>query len=104
MPKESELRDRDLAVGHSSVEFMPLNRKSLRVLYYAAAFALVVLASLFANLLWPLIDRGASALFLAAIMVAAFYGGFGPGLFATLLSVLIIDYYFVPPFYKIELT
>lgn len=87
-----------------SVEPMPINRKSARILYYAAAIVLVALAALFAQLLWPLVDRAASALFLAAIMIAAFQGGFGPGLFATLLSLLVMDYFFIPPFYVIELT
>ncbi|MDQ3818398.1 MAG: DUF4118 domain-containing protein [Acidobacteriota bacterium] len=86
------------------VEPMSINSKSARILYYAAAVVLVAVAALFAELLWPLVDRAASALFLAAIMIAAFYGGFGPGLFATLLSVLTMDYFFIPPFYKIELT
>src|SRR5437868_4008569 len=87
-----------------SAETMSMNLKSRRILYYAAAILLVAVATLFAQLLWPLVDRAASALFLAAIMIAAFYGGFGPGLFATLLSVLAMDYFFIPPFYKIELT
>src|SRR5262245_58809296 len=35
--------------------------------------------------------------FLAAIMVTAWYGGFRPALFATVLSVATIDYYFIAP-------
>ncbi|PYS52077.1 MAG: hypothetical protein DMF68_02625 [Acidobacteria bacterium] len=101
MPTSERLSDYGIK---PSVEPMTLNSKSGRLLYYAAAVVLVAVAALFADLLWPLVDRAASALFLAAIMIAAFYGGFGPGLFATLLSLLAMDYFFVPPFYKIELT
>ena len=35
--------------------------------------------------------------FLAAIMVTAWYGGFRPALFATVLSAVTIDYYFIRP-------
>src|SRR4051812_50164541 len=38
-------------------------------------------------------------LFLAAIMVTAWHGGFRPALFATVLSALVIHYYFIPPLY-----
>ena len=37
------------------------------------------------------------SLFLCAIMVVAWFGGFGPGLLATVLGFLVFDYYLVPP-------
>jgi PAS domain S-box-containing protein len=37
------------------------------------------------------------SLFLCAIMFAGWFGGFGPGLLATALSVLAFDYYLLPP-------
>src|SRR5215831_15517755 len=37
-------------------------------------------------------------LFFAAVMVSAWFGGTGAGLFAVLLSTLLTDYFFVPPF------
>jgi two-component system CheB/CheR fusion protein len=40
--------------------------------------------------------RGAPQLFLAAVMVSAWYGGLGPGLFATILSALLLDF-LIPP-------
>lgn len=42
--------------------------------------------------------------FLAAIMVTAWYGGFRPALFATLLSAVTIDYYFILPLHSFALT
>lgn len=56
------------------------------------------------RLLWPLIEPSASTLFFAAIMIAAFYGGLGPGLVVSVLSALAIDYFFVPPFHAFELS
>jgi C4-dicarboxylate-specific signal transduction histidine kinase len=37
-------------------------------------------------------------LFFAAVMASAWFGGTGAGLFAVLLSTLLTDYFFVPPF------
>src|SRR5271165_1239891 len=37
------------------------------------------------------------SLFLCAVMFAAWFGGFGPGLFAIALSALAFHYYLVPP-------
>ena len=37
--------------------------------------------------------------FVAAIMVTAWYAGFASAMFATVLSTLVINYYFIPPIY-----
>jgi C4-dicarboxylate-specific signal transduction histidine kinase len=36
-------------------------------------------------------------LFLAAVVLASWFGGIAPGLFAVLLSTVAVDYYFIPP-------
>ena len=36
-------------------------------------------------------------LFFAAVIASAWCGGAGPGLFAVLLSILAVDYFFIPP-------
>src|ERR1035437_3346295 len=40
------------------------------------------------------------SLFLCAVMISAWLGGFWPGLFATVLSTLAFDYYFLEPAYS----
>lgn len=35
--------------------------------------------------------------FLSAVLLSGWFGGFGPGLFATVLSALALSYYFFPP-------
>src|SRR5258705_12311570 len=42
-------------------------------------------------------------LFLCAIIFAAWFGGIGPGLAATALSVLAFDYFFLPPIHSFNL-
>ena len=39
-------------------------------------------------------------LFFAAVVVSAWMGGAGPGLFAVLISTLGVDYYFLPPIHS----
>ena len=46
----------------------------------------------------PLIVQETPFLFVfAAVMVSAWYGGFGPGLLATVLAILATDYFFLYP-------
>jgi len=40
------------------------------------------------------------SLFICAVMFSAWFGGFRPGLLATVLSILAFKYYFVPPIYS----
>jgi C4-dicarboxylate-specific signal transduction histidine kinase len=48
---------------------------------------------------WPLLhlETAPVSLFLCAVMITAWFGGFGPGLLATALSCLAFDYFFLPP-------
>lgn len=43
-------------------------------------------------------------LFFGAVMVSAWFGGTGAGLFAVLLSTVLVDYFFVPPFYSWQIS
>jgi signal transduction histidine kinase len=43
-------------------------------------------------------------LFFGAVMVSAWFGGMGAGLFAVLLSTVLVDYFFVPPFYSWQIS
>jgi PAS domain S-box-containing protein len=40
------------------------------------------------------------SLFICAVMISAWFGGFGPGLLAVVLSVLAFGYYFLPPLHS----
>src|ERR1041384_6911440 len=43
-------------------------------------------------------------LFFGAVMASAWFGGTVSGLFAVLLSTLLVDYFFVPPFYSFSVS
>src|SRR5438477_3846994 len=43
-------------------------------------------------------------LFFGAVMASAWFGGKAAGLFAVLLSTLLVEYFFVPPFYSFSIS
>jgi K+-sensing histidine kinase KdpD len=67
-------------------------KESSLLLRYAAATAFVVLATLLTLLLWRWLDPLAFLVYFLAVMAAGWYGGLGPGLLATVLSVLAANY------------
>jgi K+-sensing histidine kinase KdpD len=49
-------------------------------------------------LLRPLMESSIFFLFVAAVAISAMYGGLGPGLMASLISALEINYFFLLPY------
>jgi C4-dicarboxylate-specific signal transduction histidine kinase len=43
-------------------------------------------------------------LFFGAVMVSAWFGGMGAGIFAVLISTVLVDYFFLPPFYSFSVS
>jgi diguanylate cyclase (GGDEF)-like protein len=69
--------------------------------WYGLAVGLSALALVLMLLLRPLMEHSIFFLFVAAVAVSAMFGGLGPGLVATLLSVLAADYFFFEPQYTL---
>jgi class 3 adenylate cyclase len=69
---------------------------------YSVAAAAAAAAFLITRLVWPLIEPTRSPVFLAAVVVSAWYGGLGPGLFATAIAVLTKAHFFLPPMYPFD--
>jgi PAS domain S-box-containing protein len=67
------------------------------LLRYGFVIAVVALALLVSWLLEPIISRTPFALFYAAVMLSAWYGGLRQGLLATALSAAAGAYFFLPP-------
>jgi signal transduction histidine kinase len=83
---------------------LPWSRRSAFV-HYAAAVLSVVVAIVAAMLLEPSMHGSPFALLsLCAIMFSAWFGGLGPGLLATALSVAAFTYYFIPPIRSFEVS
>jgi signal transduction histidine kinase len=69
---------------------------------YLLAFVAVGVALALADWLEGLLPD--TTVFLVVIVVVAWHGRLGPGLLAALLGTLVIDYYFTPPIYSLNLT
>ncbi|HEY9666459.1 MAG TPA: PAS domain S-box protein [Coleofasciculaceae cyanobacterium] len=74
-----------------------------QLLHYGVALLSVVLAVGINLLLSPYLDPTPTPPFFAAVMVSAWYGGLGPGLLATALSTLAVNYFFVEPLYSLNI-
>lgn len=65
---------------------------------YAVAVAAVAVAFVLRYEIYGTLDhRLPFAFFLPATIIAAWYGGLGPGLLAALAGLLLGDYFFLPP-------
>jgi signal transduction histidine kinase len=64
---------------------------------YVLAATAGAVALIGSRLLWPLVDPSGSPLFLAAVVLSAWYGGLGPGLFTTAIAVATKAYFILPP-------
>jgi signal transduction histidine kinase len=73
---------------------------STRARHYVLSVGAVGLALVMTAFVVPLIEAP-YFLFFAAVVVSAWAGGLGPGLATTALSVLAIDFFFLPPIYSL---
>lgn len=65
---------------------------------YLCALLFVAVATGLSLALRPLLSDAFLVFFLAAVMLAGWYGRTGAGLFAVAVSMIIVDYYFVAPY------
>jgi signal transduction histidine kinase len=70
---------------------------------YLWAFLAVLVASAATSFIHPWMGPSVSLMFFPAIVLAAVYGGYGPALFATVLSTFSLAFFFVPPRYSLDL-
>lgn len=74
-----------------------------QLLQYTIALLSVALALGATLLLKAYLTPTPAALFFAAVMVSAWYGGLGPGLLTTVLSTLAVNYFFFEPVYSLNI-
>jgi PAS domain S-box-containing protein len=72
-------------------------RKPPLILRYGIAFLLVAAALAISRSPSLHLETAPVSLFLCAIMVSAWLGGFGPGLLSTVLATIAFNYYFLQP-------
>ena len=69
---------------------------------YAVGVVACVVALLVTTQLHAILDSGSFLLFLGAVVVSAAYGGLGPGLLVTAISVALIDFFFLVPKFSLR--
>jgi signal transduction histidine kinase len=72
------------------------------IIWYAAALAAVAAATALTYMLRGLMGTSMSLLFFPAVILTAVFGGYGPALFATILSTASLAFFFVPPIFSFE--
>src|SRR5262245_52679898 len=75
---------------------MALARVTVTASRYGAACG-AVLAALLLKMVFGVTDDSPFLIFFSAIIVSGWYGGWGPGLTATVLAAVTIDYFFLTP-------
>jgi len=77
------------------------DRKLRRLLSSYLVASISVGIALIATLILGSAVKHTTALFFCSVMLSSWYGGLWPGLFAAVLSVVALDYYFIPPLYAL---
>jgi PAS domain S-box-containing protein len=78
----------------------PSWRRVRTLLSYGVAVTAVLVALLLTWVLASYFESFRTPLFFSAIMLSTWFGGFIPGIVATLLAVLALKYYYVAPLYS----
>jgi C4-dicarboxylate-specific signal transduction histidine kinase len=73
------------------------------LLSYVVALVSVGIAAVITIELGSIVKHTAT-LFFCSVMLSSWYGGLWPGVFAALLSVVALDYYFIPPLYALGIS
>lgn len=84
---------------------MSLSKNERTLIYdYGVAVSVAFMALLLTAAMWGFMSEAPFVFFIVAVVVAAWYGGFWPGLVCGALSVLLIDYFLIEPRLTLEAT
>jgi len=73
--------------------------KRLLSSYLVASISVAI--AVIAGLMFGSALKDTAVLFFCSVMLSSWYGGLCPGVFAAVLSVVALDYYFIPPIYAL---
>lgn len=77
------------------------NQQALR---YAAALCFTAAAVAVLLVVRPKMELNAFNLFQGAVFLSTWFGGLGPGLLASALSIVAMSYFFIPPYFDFRFT
>ena len=91
----------DLKKERAESPFFNLPHPQSPILTYLEAIAIIALCTSICFLLYPhLKDSNLIMVYLLGIAVVALFGQIGPSILASILSVFMYDFFFVPPFFS----
>ena len=102
-PGNSGLGDVRTTITSSGVTLVPLPREYGPIVRYLSPLALIAVAALLTMALESQLQRTIYLLFWPAVITSAWFGGMGPSILASLVSVATVDYLFVAPRYSLTL-
>src|SRR5258706_4375725 len=80
-----------------------MNEPSTAYRYLAALIAPAIVAGVM-QLTWPFFKESPAAIYLLAIALSSWYGGLRPGLVSTIVSILLVNYFFLAPYSSLGLS
>src|SRR5437016_6123763 len=86
--------------GMEPVEVTAQRRTPGTLERYAVAVGTILVAALLTYFLARYIQHTIFIFFIAAVFFGAWYGGVGPAILTTIAGLLIVDYFFIVPFYS----
>ena len=92
------------ARGRSVIPLAFRNHRLKPVVAYGTAIAAVGVAYLLTEVFRVLLDETRLLFMSAAVMIAALYGGLGPGLLASALATLASAFFFLPPARSLDIS
>ena len=92
IPIEFNVEQDRAVAGDGELQVIAVRRYGIALLFVALAFV----STLFLQRFFP---YPFLFVFFAAVMASAWFGGSKPGFLAVLVSTLLVDYFFVPPFH-----
>ena len=99
-----------LAVGMRNQDYCVTMSKSDRIRTLTGPLSRHVVAAISVGIAVVITLKLGSALkhtatlFFCSVMLSSWYGGLWPGVFAALLSVVALDYFFIPPLYALGIS
>lgn len=75
-----------------------------RLAAYGVAIASTGIALVLSLWLQPLLQGAIGSFFYIAVIISTWYGGIRPGVVAIVLSILAINYFFIPPIHQLSIS
>jgi signal transduction histidine kinase len=93
------------ALLNKNLAVMPIRvpRVNARTLHYGFAVLVTLGASLLTKWIGPFVNHNLFDFFQGAVVLSAWYGGLGPGTMTAALSIMTLDYFFIPPLHTFNL-